>query len=763
MTPIKKSIKDYSWIFSIVSYIAHLICLYYINISKSYLGEFTYALCISIIITSFQYISYLIDTLGIYDITFYRYLLAISKFQIFVSFTIAFLLSIYVNKLCCSEHLEPELKVGDSYLWTPWAYKINSPKRGDIVVYSTNKVNRIFGLPNEKFKIVKGDFYINNIEIVPSIRPPFIFPETNINEIKVPNTSYLCLSTNTEKRSPQIELINKKDIKGKAFFLTTSLFRLGILDEMYFLVNPTSDEMKNKFIMYGRINNSNTYEFLISIGKLLFLILLIPLFLNPKHYLLLLDKYKLSLSTLFSIIVLYRLFNDYLLFNSFQSKIFIGISIWLVLLGIYCLTRKYLINAIFLLLHQLSFNLILFPISLLILPLASLLGNWREKITKKFYQDKKTKENINSYELQKKRYDQYFSYLNLIFIHPKIVAERFYLNDGIFNGIFMSVKYMEVIVSGFPNINKIWILGNFIENNSDKEIQKKYSKKMIEITEKWLNYSNLENNEFLYAQFIIAYSYYKLNDYENFLIYNDKYDKTYSINLYNEETDYYVSNQKYEDAIKSLEKKKNIEHLYYKEYIKLVDCYEKIENLVQVIENLEGAYHLSNEDFTIIEKIIDNSRKLAEQCVLNKNYSTAIDYYKKIEKRTELTLADISNLGISYKGTGNYDTAISYFEKFLKKQASAEVYIYLADCYQKKKDMTKYYKFTGHSIIFSEGSNHEDAIQSYFNGFENSLKKEVYINELIKEINIFEINNKEIIIDEINKFHERINEENRID
>ncbi len=64
--------------------------------------------------------------------------------------------------------MEPNLRTGERVLAVRFAYMLNGPQRGDVVIFkypgdpSKNYVKRIIGLPGDKVQIREGVMYVND-------------------------------------------------------------------------------------------------------------------------------------------------------------------------------------------------------------------------------------------------------------------------------------------------------------------------------------------------------------------------------------------------------------------------------------------------------------------------------------------------------------------------------------------------------------------------------------------------------------------------
>ncbi len=99
----------------------------------------------------------------------------------------------------------PTLQIGERLIIDKWSYRFQSPKRGDIVVFSPTEtlkqqnfkdafIKRIIGLPGEKVQVKGGKIYINDQPIAEN----YIQEPTNyqFGPVKVPPHSYFVLGDN---------------------------------------------------------------------------------------------------------------------------------------------------------------------------------------------------------------------------------------------------------------------------------------------------------------------------------------------------------------------------------------------------------------------------------------------------------------------------------------------------------------------------------------------------------------------------------------
>lgn len=139
--------------------------------------------------------------------------------------------------------MEPTLKAGDRALINTAAYKLSSPRRGDIVVFYTSDdaksslhIKRIVGLPGETVQIKDGQIIIDGNTYVeqkdfPEIENPGIAEEP----VKLGSSEYFVLGDNRnnseDSRHVDVGNIKKKNIVGKLWFIVSPMDRFGFLKE----------------------------------------------------------------------------------------------------------------------------------------------------------------------------------------------------------------------------------------------------------------------------------------------------------------------------------------------------------------------------------------------------------------------------------------------------------------------------------------------------------------------------------------------------
>jgi signal peptidase I len=137
--------------------------------------------------------------------------------------------------------MDPTLAAGDTLLINRAVYKIDAPKRGDIIAYklsddskASTHIKRIIGLPGEKIQIKEGQLLINGETYqeqknFPSIQNPGM---ADVG-ITLGNDEYFVLGDNRnnseDSRFVDVGNIKKNCIIGKLWFVISPWEKFGIL------------------------------------------------------------------------------------------------------------------------------------------------------------------------------------------------------------------------------------------------------------------------------------------------------------------------------------------------------------------------------------------------------------------------------------------------------------------------------------------------------------------------------------------------------
>lgn len=151
-----------------------------------------------------------------------------SVVAVFLAFVIIF--SVGMRTSVIGDSMEPTLYNAQEILISRFAYKLSSPKRGDVIVFLPNGnqnthlyVKRVIGLPGETVQILNGSVYINGSLLEEDEQYDRMSDSgIAVNEITLANDEYFVLGDNRnsseDSRSGNIGPVKKNTIIGKAWF-----------------------------------------------------------------------------------------------------------------------------------------------------------------------------------------------------------------------------------------------------------------------------------------------------------------------------------------------------------------------------------------------------------------------------------------------------------------------------------------------------------------------------------------------------------------
>lgn len=138
--------------------------------------------------------------------------------------------------------MEPTLQTGEKFFINKVAYKLGSPKRGDIIAFTKDgkdnaaiHIKRVVGLPGETVQIKDGKLYIDEEESeagkdLPEITNPGLADEA----ITLKSDEYFVLGDNRnnseDSRFAEVKNVNKRYIEGKLWFCISPFDKLGFVD-----------------------------------------------------------------------------------------------------------------------------------------------------------------------------------------------------------------------------------------------------------------------------------------------------------------------------------------------------------------------------------------------------------------------------------------------------------------------------------------------------------------------------------------------------
>ena len=145
----------------------------------------------------------------------------------------ALILSIVITKFVAhhtavdGSSMETTLTDGDQLIVQQVSYYFHDPERYDVIVFpistEDNYIKRVIGLPGETVQIVNGQVYINGNLLTDDRYGNELMqdPGTAAQTIYLQADEYFVLGDNrnasVDSRFPEVGLIHKKDIKGKAW------------------------------------------------------------------------------------------------------------------------------------------------------------------------------------------------------------------------------------------------------------------------------------------------------------------------------------------------------------------------------------------------------------------------------------------------------------------------------------------------------------------------------------------------------------------
>ena len=166
-------------------------------------------------------------------------------FQIAVVLACAVVVAIFFFQSVTMQEgsMEPTLATGDRFFINRMAYKLGSPKRGDIIAFKTSTkaeaslhIKRVIGLPGETIQIKDGQILINGETYkegrdLPSITNPGVAEE----EIFLQDGEYFVLGDNRnnsdDSRYGDVGNIQKKNIEGGLWFVAGPFKKIGFLKD----------------------------------------------------------------------------------------------------------------------------------------------------------------------------------------------------------------------------------------------------------------------------------------------------------------------------------------------------------------------------------------------------------------------------------------------------------------------------------------------------------------------------------------------------
>lgn len=160
-----------------------------------------------------------------------------------VFLAVVIIYSVGMRTSVIGDSMEPALWNGQEILINRMAYKLSTPKRGDVIVFLPNGnenahyyVKRVIGLPGEKVLIENGNVYIDG-QLLEEDDTYDKISDAGIaqTEMELGNDEYFVLGDNRnsseDSRSGNIGSVNKDTIIGKAWFhMATEEEGIGLIE-----------------------------------------------------------------------------------------------------------------------------------------------------------------------------------------------------------------------------------------------------------------------------------------------------------------------------------------------------------------------------------------------------------------------------------------------------------------------------------------------------------------------------------------------------
>ena len=139
--------------------------------------------------------------------------------------------------------MEPNFHNGEYILTNKIAYRLELPKRGDVIIFKSPKnkdidyIKRIIGLPGDRVRLTSSKFYVNDqlVDETQYLSPTlFTFGGSYLREnqeIVVPQNYYFVVGDNRPHSSDSREFgpVPLEDFIGKAFFRYFPFSRTGLI------------------------------------------------------------------------------------------------------------------------------------------------------------------------------------------------------------------------------------------------------------------------------------------------------------------------------------------------------------------------------------------------------------------------------------------------------------------------------------------------------------------------------------------------------
>lgn len=164
-------------------------------------------------------------------------------FQIAVVLAVAAVTAIFFFQSIVMQEssMEPTFMTGETFFVNKMAYKLSSPKRGDVIAFTKDggdhaplHIKRVIGLPGESVQIQDGKVYIDGKMYEEKLELPDITnPGLAEEKISLKKDEYFVLGDNRnnseDSRFAEVKNVKKKYIEGRLWFRNSPLDKLGFL------------------------------------------------------------------------------------------------------------------------------------------------------------------------------------------------------------------------------------------------------------------------------------------------------------------------------------------------------------------------------------------------------------------------------------------------------------------------------------------------------------------------------------------------------
>lgn len=141
------------------------------------------------------------------------------------------------------QSMEPTFFNAELIITNKFIYKIDPPKRGDVIIFKSPKnkeidyIKRVIGLPGDRVKLENGSLYVNDIKLdEPYLREGVVTASGSFlregNEITVPDGEYFACGDNRPHSSDSREFgpIPLEDFIGKGILLYWPISKLSPIE-----------------------------------------------------------------------------------------------------------------------------------------------------------------------------------------------------------------------------------------------------------------------------------------------------------------------------------------------------------------------------------------------------------------------------------------------------------------------------------------------------------------------------------------------------